>query len=49
MFCFIHDPHLARLLAGKDEVMPGGWETLLVGSVLGLEILCLLALGAVPW
>jgi len=49
MFCCIHDPNLASLLAGDDAAMPDANESLVICGVLALEILCLLALGSVPW
>lgn len=48
MFCGIHDPHLARLLAGAEDDMPDARDTLLVSGFLAVETLCLM-LGALPW
>jgi hypothetical protein len=49
MFCCIHDPTLASLLAGNEKDMPNAREPLLVAGFLGLHVLCLLSLGAWVW
>ncbi len=48
MFCCIHDPRLASLLAGHEEAMPNDDTDLLVLGFLALQMLCLLAIGALP-
>lgn len=45
MVCSIHDPNLASLLAGKEEVMPEPHEAKIVCGLLAVHILFLLALG----
>lgn len=49
MFCCIHDPTLASVLAGQETAMPDARESPLIAGFLGLHVLCLVGLGAWPW
>ena len=49
MFCCFPDPSLASLLAGESDAMTDDTEVRWVLGALAVEILALLAAGALPW
>ncbi|HVG47383.1 MAG TPA: hypothetical protein VM899_04520 [Rubellimicrobium sp.] len=49
MFGCFPDPILASLLAGENDAMTDGPEVHWVLGALAVQILALLAAGAVPW
>lgn len=49
MFCCLPDPCLANLLAGETLDIPNDREALWVIGALIVQLLALLAAGALPW